>query len=178
MAVGDTFPGKVIPHLLQFYVDPKFPELERLKLGEVIFSVHDLFLDLFGSVQCTNCTMSFIDCHLDTSQALLFISKRCGETLPLYASHLMNGFLHATKDKSSSIRASSLSNLAELCKHMRFALHPYIIDIIQCVTATLKTDREAEVRRGKVVYIYRPSSFTSFYCLKIGSCHFVWKDGN
>eukprot|EP01117_Protostelium_nocturnum_P004751 TRINITY_DN1724_c0_g2_i2.p1 TRINITY_DN1724_c0_g2~~TRINITY_DN1724_c0_g2_i2.p1 ORF type:complete len:519 (+),score=153.13 TRINITY_DN1724_c0_g2_i2:265-1821(+) len=119
MSLGDLFPEKVIINLLSFFVDPKHPELERLKLGE----------------------------------ALLYVSKRCGETLPKYAPNLMNGFLAGTKDPMGSIRASSLSNLAELCKLMRFALHPYIREILECIFSVMNADKEREVRRGAVFAI-------------------------
>ncbi|PRP86827.1 hypothetical protein PROFUN_05044 [Planoprotostelium fungivorum] len=88
--------------------------------------------------------------RLKLGEAILYISKRCGETLPVYAPRLMNAFLSCTKDRLPTMRASSLSNLAELCKHMRFALHSYIVDIMECIMSTLSTDKEAEVRRGAV----------------------------
>jgi hypothetical protein len=62
----------------------------------------------------------------------------------------MNCFLVGVKDPLISIRASSLSNLAELCKHMRFALHPYIVDIMECLYYVLTSEKEAEIRRGGV----------------------------
>lgn len=125
-ALGDIFPERVIPILLENFANATMSEEVRLKLGE----------------------------------ALLRVAKRCGETLPKYGAYtvklfltvagnyFMNAFLHGTKDPRPLIRASSLSNLAELCKHMRFALHPYIADIFSCVSAVLTTEKDADVRSG------------------------------
>lgn len=101
--------------------------------------------------------------RLKIGEALLQISKRCGEILPKYGNFInnimnkklynegnffMNAFLNATKDSSILIRSSALSNLGELCKQMHFALQPFIREIITCFTFLLKYEKEMEVRRG------------------------------
>jgi hypothetical protein len=88
--------------------------------------------------------------RLKTAEALLQVAKRCGDMLPHYSGHFVGGFLRGLRDPSEAIRASSLSNLAEMCKSLRFALHPYITEILAAVSAVLGTDKEVQVRRGCV----------------------------
>src|SRR5690554_2499885 len=66
------------------------------------------------------------------------------------ANYFMNAFLAGTKDASPSIRASSLSNLAQLCKALRFALHPYITEILSCIQSLLGSEKDSQVRSGAV----------------------------
>lgn len=56
------------------------------------------------------------------------------------------------KDTLPSIRSSSLSNIAELCKLMGFSLHPFIRDILSTVESILRYEKEEEVRRGLTYY--------------------------
>jgi len=91
---------------------------------------------------------------LKIGESLLQIAKRCGKTLPKYESLLMDCFLQScSKDPSPFVRASSLSNLAELCKQLHFALQPYLREILTCVTSILQSDSNEEVRRGAVFLI-------------------------
>lgn len=81
------------------------------------------------------------------------------------ANYFMNCFLSGTKSESVGVRASSLSNLAEMCKILRFALQPFIRDIIVCVTAMLTTEKEVEVRRGnkKQLFVWQRRFFCTHF---------------
>ena len=65
----------------------------------------------------------------------------------------MSAFLQGSKDPMADIRASSLSNLAELCKHLKFALQPFIREILDCIYSIIYSEKEVEVRRGAVFVI-------------------------
>ncbi len=58
-------------------------------------------------------------------------------------------FLHGTRDKEASVRASSLSNLGELCKLLHYALPPFVRDVLDCVYAVLNSETDEQVRRGE-----------------------------
>ncbi|TKS73734.1 Transport and [Collichthys lucidus] len=62
----------------------------------------------------------------------------------------MGVFLQGTRDPDQSVRASSLSNLGELCQRLDYALGPLAQELSSCLTALIKTEREAEVRRAAV----------------------------
>ncbi|KAF7644212.1 hypothetical protein LDENG_00225980 [Lucifuga dentata] len=48
------------------------------------------------------------------------------------------------------VRVSSLSNLGELCQRLDYALGPLAQEVSSCLTALIKTEKEAEVRRAAV----------------------------
>lgn len=47
-----------------------------------------------------------------------------GELAPHHGRPLLSVFLQGTKDPDQSVRASSLSNLGELCQRLDFSLGP------------------------------------------------------
>ena len=56
---------------------------------------------------------------------------------PKYRNILLPAFLTGAKDKASLIRASSLSNLAELCKLLRFSLGSIIHEVSYVLIITI-----------------------------------------
>lgn len=66
---------------------------------------------------------------------------------------LLHCFLIACKDEDDLIKASALSNIAEICKILRFGLHPYITEIIDCVVSMLLYKPSVEVKRGGI-YVF------------------------
>lgn len=67
---------------------------------------------------------------------------------------LVHSFLNACKDSDCTIRASGLSNLAEICKILRYGLHPYLEEIISCVSSISRFDNDVQVKRGCIFLIY------------------------
>jgi hypothetical protein len=45
-----------------------------------------------------------------------------GELTPAYKNQLLNAFFSAASDPDAMVRASSLSNLGEVCRNLRFSL--------------------------------------------------------
>lgn len=58
-------------------------------------------------------------------------------------------FLAGCRDPDPLVRASALSNLAELCELLHYALLPYLEEIVSCVQSLLQSDTTLEVRRGE-----------------------------
>jgi hypothetical protein len=54
--------------------------------------------------------------RLKLGEALVRAVKRCGDLVPHYFQILIHAFLVGVQDKDSFIRASSLSNLGEMCR--------------------------------------------------------------
>ncbi|PIO35961.1 hypothetical protein AB205_0205430, partial [Aquarana catesbeiana] len=63
---------------------------------------------------------------------------------------LIHAFLRGSRDPDSSLRASSLSNLGELCKLLHFSLGSVVHEVISCLSAVIHTDPEAVVRRAAI----------------------------
>ena len=57
---------------------------------------------------------------MKVGEALVKIVDGLGDTLPFYANRLISAFMINTRHADHLIRASALSNLAELCGHMKF----------------------------------------------------------
>ncbi|ETW03011.1 hypothetical protein H310_05446 [Aphanomyces invadans] len=134
--LGDVFADKTIPLLLDAVQDVKVSIEQRIKVGE----------------------------------ALVFTARRCGAMMPKYGRAFVHGYLgcirrhpQATKMQDSleeaTFRASCLSNLAEVCGLLQWAIHPYITDVVACVrgildTERLTTDAHIALRRGAVFVLY------------------------
>ncbi|CAH2323961.1 transport and Golgi organization 6 homolog [Pelobates cultripes] len=71
-----------------------------------------------------------------------------GDMVSQYRDLLIHAFLSGCKDHDALLRASSLSNLGELCQHLQFALGPVIHEVSSCLSAMVRTDPEAQVRRA------------------------------
>lgn len=54
--------------------------------------------------------------RMKLGEALVRATRRCGELVPRYFECLVQAFLTGVKDEESFIRASSLSNLGEVCR--------------------------------------------------------------
>lgn len=67
---------------------------------------------------------------------------------------LVHSFLLSCRDNDRTIRASGLSNIAELCKMLRYGLYPYLEEIIACIDSLSLTDKEVEVKRGCIFVLY------------------------
>ncbi|KAI4464180.1 transport and golgi organization protein 6 family member [Holotrichia oblita] len=91
--------------------------------------------------------------RMKLGEILLRVIKTLGETAPKYKSLLLNTFLLGTKDEDHLIRASSLSNLGEVCRVLGYKLGTIIVEILICVHAIISTDKAIEARRAAVTVI-------------------------
>lgn len=55
-----------------------------------------------------------------------------------------------TKDSDETFRASNLSNLARVCELLRFGIHPFLYELLECVEAVGRHDPSPQARRGAV----------------------------
>ncbi|XP_056334755.1 transport and Golgi organization protein 6 homolog isoform X2 [Danio aesculapii] len=91
-----------------------------------------------------------LETRLKVGEVLMRASRAMGDLAPHYGRPLIGVFLSGTRDEDSSVRASSLSNLGELCQRLNFSLGSLAQELSMCLTSLIKTDREAEVRRAAV----------------------------
>uniref|UniRef100_A0AAR2KNG3 Transport and golgi organization 6 homolog (Drosophila) n=1 Tax=Pygocentrus nattereri TaxID=42514 RepID=A0AAR2KNG3_PYGNA len=91
-----------------------------------------------------------LETRLKVGEALMRASRAMGDLAPHYGRPLIGAFLSGTRDEDSSVRASCLSNLGELCQRLQFSLGPLAQELSSCLTALIKTEKEAEVRRAAV----------------------------
>ncbi|XP_026873806.2 transport and Golgi organization protein 6 homolog isoform X2 [Electrophorus electricus] len=94
-----------------------------------------------------------LETRLKVGEALMRASRAMGDLAPHYGRPLVGAFLRGTRDEDSSVRASCLSNLGELCQLLHFSLGPLAQELSVCLTALIKTERDVEVRRAAVYVI-------------------------
>uniref|UniRef100_A0A8D0AU79 Transport and golgi organization 6 homolog n=1 Tax=Sander lucioperca TaxID=283035 RepID=A0A8D0AU79_SANLU len=91
-----------------------------------------------------------LETRLKVGEVLMRASRAMGELAPHLGRPLVGAFLQGTRDPDQSVRASSLSNLGELCQRLDYALGTVAQELSSCLTALIKTEKEAEVRRAAV----------------------------
>ncbi|XP_057691882.1 transport and Golgi organization protein 6 homolog isoform X2 [Corythoichthys intestinalis] len=91
-----------------------------------------------------------LEFRLKMGEVLMRASRAMGDLAPHLGRPLVSVFLRGTRDLDQSVRASSLSNLGELCQRLDYALGPLTQELSSCLTALIKTEKEAEVRRAAV----------------------------
>uniref|UniRef100_A0A8D0GK22 Transport and golgi organization 6 homolog n=1 Tax=Sphenodon punctatus TaxID=8508 RepID=A0A8D0GK22_SPHPU len=88
--------------------------------------------------------------RMKVGETLMRVTRALGDMVSCYRDPLIHTFLRGARDPDSSLRASSLSNLGELCQRLHFQLGSVVHEVTACLTALAKTDREVEVRRAAV----------------------------
>ncbi|KAM4553367.1 transport and Golgi organization protein 6 homolog [Fundulus diaphanus] len=122
--LADSYPGRILQRLLKdFQHGPSLPSSNKERSLET---------------------------RLKVGEVLMRASRAMGELTPHLGRPLVSVFLRGTRDADQSVRASSLSNLGELCQRLDYSLGPLAQELSSCLTALIKTEREAEVRRAAV----------------------------
>uniref|UniRef100_A0A3B4BMR7 Uncharacterized protein n=1 Tax=Periophthalmus magnuspinnatus TaxID=409849 RepID=A0A3B4BMR7_9GOBI len=123
-ALADLFPQRILEQLLQDFQG-------------------------WPSLPTSNKHLS-LETRLKIGEVLMRATRAMGELAPHLGRPLLGVFLRSTKDPDHSVRVSSLSNLGELCERLDYALGPLAQELSTCLTALIKTEKEAEVRRAAV----------------------------
>ncbi|KFQ52173.1 Transport and Golgi organization protein 6, partial [Nestor notabilis] len=88
--------------------------------------------------------------RMKLGEVLMRVTQALGDMVFKHREPLVQAFLQGARDPDSALRASSLSNLGELCQRLGFQLGSIVQEVTSCVTAIAKTDPEVEVRRAAV----------------------------
>ncbi|XP_061450194.1 transport and Golgi organization protein 6 homolog isoform X2 [Rhineura floridana] len=88
--------------------------------------------------------------NLEHEDPFVYLSAIQGDMVFLHRDNLIHAFLRGVRDPDSTLRASSLSNLGELCQMLHFQLGSVLHEVTWCLTTVVKTDHQAEVRRAAV----------------------------
>lgn len=90
-----------------------------------------------------------LEIRLNVGESILQVARRLAQALPKYASEFFSFLLvSAQKDPEALMRASSLSNIGEICELLRFGLIPYIEEIMAMIYDILLAEKDSHVRRG------------------------------
>ncbi|KAM4046496.1 transport and Golgi organization protein 6 homolog isoform 2-T2 [Anomaloglossus baeobatrachus] len=88
--------------------------------------------------------------RMKVGEALMRCTRTLGDMVLQHRDALFHAFLRGCRDPDNLIRASSLSNLGDLCKQLQFSLGPVIHEVTSCLSAVVHTDPEAQVRRAAI----------------------------
>ncbi|KAM9228346.1 transport and Golgi organization protein 6 homolog [Leptosomus discolor] len=88
--------------------------------------------------------------RMKLGEVLMRVTRALGDMVFKHREPLVQAFLRGARDPDGTLRASSLSNLGELCQRLGFQLGSIVQEVTSCLTAIAKTDPEAEVRRAAV----------------------------
>ena len=94
-----------------------------------------------------------IEIRTKIGEALVNITKILGEMTPAHKNKLLNPFLAQINHPDPLIRASSLSNLGEICKNLRFSLGGIVDEIFQNLHQVIQFDKAVEVRRAGIFVV-------------------------
>ncbi|XP_057567647.1 transport and Golgi organization protein 6 homolog [Hippopotamus amphibius kiboko] len=87
---------------------------------------------------------------MKVGEILMRVVRALGDMVSKYREPLIHTFLRGARDPDSAHRASSLSNLGELCQRLDFMLGSVVHEVTACLIAVAKTDHEVQVRRAAV----------------------------
>ncbi|XP_076469852.1 transport and Golgi organization protein 6 homolog [Babylonia areolata] len=85
--------------------------------------------------------------RVKVGEALMKATRNLGEMIPKYRELLLGAVLTGARDKDVTVRASSVSNLAEVCSLLRFSLGPVLHEVLHCCSSLVETD-ETIVRQA------------------------------
>lgn len=91
-----------------------------------------------------------IDTRLKIGEALMKVAEHCGETLPHHAGMFLPSLFRGVKAHDAAVRASCLSSLGSMCQLLRFSVHAFLGEMLECVRCVLITDKDVQPQRGAV----------------------------
>jgi hypothetical protein len=86
--------------------------------------------------------------RLKAAQAICQAVRSLGETLPAHAEAVMGALLVGACDKEPAVRTSCLACLADVAATLRFGLHPWAVELLQCVLAAVEGETDHAARQA------------------------------
>ncbi|KAK3921404.1 Transport and Golgi organization protein 6-like protein [Frankliniella fusca] len=91
--------------------------------------------------------------RMKVGEILVKLVRELGPVASKYRNELLNAFLVGAKDVDHLMRASSLSNLGEVCQILGFRVGPILQELLVCVQSTLHFDKALEPRRASIMVV-------------------------
>uniref|UniRef100_A0A673U112 Transport and golgi organization 6 homolog n=1 Tax=Suricata suricatta TaxID=37032 RepID=A0A673U112_SURSU len=88
--------------------------------------------------------------RMKVGEVLMRAVRALGDMVSKYREPLIHTFLRGARDPDCAHRASSLSNLGEVCQRLDFLLGSVVQEVTACLIAVAKTDHEVQVRRAAI----------------------------
>ncbi|XP_067651346.1 transport and Golgi organization protein 6 homolog isoform X2 [Haliotis asinina] len=91
--------------------------------------------------------------RMKIGESLVKAARNLGDMIPKYRELLLAAVLSGARSNDAMVRASSLSNLAEMCKLLRFSLGNVLHEVFECCSSIVKTDPDPEARKAAILTI-------------------------
>ncbi|KAM4612463.1 transport and Golgi organization protein 6 homolog [Discoglossus pictus] len=88
-----------------------------------------VLLAQYGNTETTNSKTRTPETRMKVGEALMRSTRALGDLISHYRDPLIQAFLNGSRNLDSSLRASSLSNLGELCQRLQFSLGPVLHEV-------------------------------------------------
>ncbi|CDS42947.1 HEAT and Armadillo domain containing protein [Echinococcus multilocularis] len=105
-------------------------------------------------------TSHSLEFRLKVGETIVRVLRELGDIAPKYRDIIVSGLLSSARDPSEFIRAASLSNLAEICRHLGNAIQPVVYEVYEVMESSLKHDSAPMVRKS-AAYLARSLFLTS-----------------
>lgn len=117
----------------------------------------DLALDTLTKEFCLlpqrkNMEDKSVEIRLKIGEALVRVTRELGEITPKYKNLLLNTLCSAANDPEPLVRSSSISNLGEVCKNLKFSLGGIAGEVLQHLEMSSR-DQDITVRRAAVMAV-------------------------
>jgi len=93
-----------------------------------------------------------VEIRTKIGEALARATKELADVTPKYKNLLLNAFFSAASDPEDLVRASSLSNLGEVCRNIKFSLGPIAGELMMHLESSAR-DKCVEVRRAAAMVL-------------------------
>ena len=90
---------------------------------------------------------------LKIGESLTRTIRNYNDLVPKYAPKLLQMLLVGCKNDDELIRASSLSNIGETCKLLKYSLQTHINEILNCLSSLIETDKSIQVKRSAIMVL-------------------------
>ncbi|TRY61857.1 hypothetical protein TCAL_11238 [Tigriopus californicus] len=94
-----------------------------------------------------------IEVRTKIGEALVRVTKTLNELTPKFKNQLLNPFLGQLNHPDELVRASSLSNLGEVCRNLKYSLGMILDEVFMCLHQVIQTDKSVQVRRAAVLVV-------------------------
>ncbi|CAH2104448.1 unnamed protein product [Euphydryas editha] len=91
--------------------------------------------------------------RLKIGDIIVKVIKKLGETAVVHKAILLNTMLFACRDDDPLIRASALSNVAEIALVINYKMGTIIYEVLMCIWSVIETEKVIECRRAAVMVI-------------------------
>ncbi|XP_047987485.1 transport and Golgi organization protein 6 [Leguminivora glycinivorella] len=104
-------------------------------------------------IQTTKDQNSSAELKMKIGDIIVKVTRKLGEIAVMHKTILLNTMLSACRHEDPFMRASALSNLAEIALVLHYRVGSIIYEILLCVWSIIETDPAVECRRAAVMVI-------------------------